>query len=56
MFSAFLKGDNFCDLFLSPVAKLCRKKPTLKEKNLLLVEQILSFKSKPPLIREIKQT
>ena len=40
----FSKGDNFCDFFsLDPVNLF--KGYTLKGKNLLLEEQILSFKS-----------
>ena len=51
----FLKGDNFCDfLFAFLVMKPSHKGSSLKGKNLLLVEQIRSFKSWPQKLKEAK--
>ena len=47
-FQSFLKGDIFSHFFLASLDGENLKFPrgsTLKEKNLLLEEQILSFKS-----------
>ena len=54
----FTKGNNFHDFLFASLADIAFPKWkmgfTLKGKNLLLLEQILSFKSKPLLRREPK--
>ena len=51
----FIKQNNFCDLLLVPLTmKPFQKGSSLYEKNLLLQEQILSFKSRPPLRKDTK--
>ena len=52
----FMKGDNFSDFLFALLAEeaLPKKGSTLEGKNLLLKEQILSFKSLPSFRREAK--
>ena len=42
----FTKGNNFCDVLFAYLADIAFVGFTLKGKNLLLLEQIHSFKSK----------
>ena len=48
----FTKGDYFCNFWLLWKGKSFQKGSTLNGKNLLLEEQIFSFKSRTPLRRE----
>ena len=51
LWAMFTKGDNFCDFLFACSFKIGS---TLNGKNLLLGEQILSFKSRPPFRWEAK--